>query len=141
MDGHQSAQERVSNPDLTFLRKLTLAVANQNRLEESLTASNLYEIAESAEVDIPGLRERDEAKGKRQIGSIMARLFKNGDSLTLDSFMVTRHDSATTRSDGGGTYTAKNYRFTREAGAAGAQAQNAHNTLHGQRFGTVFPNL
>jgi hypothetical protein len=113
MDGHQSAQERVSNPDLTFLRKLTLAVADQDRLDESLPASNLYEIAESTEVDIPGLREPDEKKGMRQIGSIMARLFKASDSLSLDAFRVTRRDIETQRSDGGRTYTAKTYRFTR----------------------------
>jgi hypothetical protein len=128
MDGHQSAQERVSNPDLTFLRKLTLAVTNQNRLEESLTASKLYEIAESADVDIPGLREPDQDKGKLQIGSIMARLFKASDSLSLDSFTVTRHDSEIERHDGGGTYPAKTYRFRREDESAGAQAQRTHNT-------------
>jgi hypothetical protein len=113
MDGHQAAQERVSNPDLTFLRKLALAVADQNRLCESLNASALYEIADSVDVDIPRLREPDEDKGKRLIGSIMARLFKTAKSLTLDGFTVTRHEAETERHDGGGTYTAKTYQFER----------------------------
>jgi hypothetical protein len=113
MDGHQAAQERVSNPDLTFLRKLALAVADQDRLRESLNASALYEISDSADVDIPRLREPDEDKGKRLIGSIMARLFKTANSLTLDGFTVTRHEAETERHDGGGTYTARTYQFER----------------------------
>ena len=102
-------------PSLTFLRKLALAVADQDRLRELLIASALYEIADSAGVDIPGLREPDEDKGKRMIGSIMARLFKAADSLTVDEFTVTRHENETERHDGGGTYTAKTYQFERAA--------------------------
>lgn len=111
MDGHQAAQERVSNPGLTFLRKLALAVAEQDRLSEELSASALYEIADSAEVDIPGLHEPDEGKGKRVIGTIMARLFKTTNSLTVDEFRVSRHEEEAERHDGGGTYTAKTYEF------------------------------
>ena len=113
MDDHQAAQERVSNPALTFLRKLALAVADQDRLGESLIASELYQVADSAEVDIPGLREPDEDKGKRVIGSIMARLFKAADSLSLDGYTVSRQEAETERDDGGGTYTAKTYLFQR----------------------------
>lgn len=111
MDGHRAAQERVSNPDLTFLRNLALAVANQDRHREFLNASALYEIAEVSDVEIPRLREHDEDKGKLLIGSIMARLFKTVKSLTLDGFTVTRHEAETERHDGGGTYLAKTYRF------------------------------
>lgn len=114
MDGHQAAQERVSNPALTFMRKLALAVAEQDRLGEPLIASALCEIADSAEVDIPGLREPDEDKGKLMIGSIMARLFKTANSLSVDGFSVTRHEAETERYDGG-TYTAKTYQFEKAA--------------------------
>ena len=88
MDGHEAAQERVSNSALTFLRKLALAVADQRRLGEKLNASQLYELAEAAGVDVPGLREPDEEHGKRQIGSIMARVFKTGDRVVVDAFEV-----------------------------------------------------
>lgn len=115
MDGHQAAQQRVSNPGLTFLRNLTLAVADQGKLGESLTASGLYEIAYDAEVQIPGLREPNEETGKRLIGSIMARLFQTSNSLSVDGFTVARLETETERNDGGGTYTAKNYQFERAA--------------------------
>ena len=116
IDGHGAAQERVSNPDLTFLRKLVLAVADQDRLEEPLIASALYEIADSTGVDIPGLREPDEDKGKRAIGKIMARVFKTTNSIGMDGFAVTRQETETERHDGGGTYPAKTYKFERVAG-------------------------
>jgi hypothetical protein len=112
MDGHQAAQERVSNPGLTFLRKLALAVAVENRLGENLIASVLYEIADAADIIVPGLKEPNEEHGKRQIGVVMARLFKVRESLELDNFRVTRHEVQTER-DGGGTYTAKTYVFGR----------------------------
>lgn len=116
MDGHQAAQERVSNADLTFLRKLALAVAEQGRLSEPLIASALYEIADDAQVKIPGLREPEEDKGKLLIGSIMARLFKTANnSISLEGFTVTRHEPETERRDGGGTYRAKVYQFERTA--------------------------
>jgi hypothetical protein len=113
MDGHQDAQERASNPDLTFLRNLALAVAAQGRLDDLLSASALCEIAESAEVKIPGVHEHDEENGKRMIGKIMGRLFKAGDTLTAEGFAVTRLEVETARRDGGGTYIAKNYWFER----------------------------
>ncbi len=84
-------------------------------LGESLIASELYEIANSADVDIPGLREPDEDKGKLLIGSIMGQLFKTGDCLTLDEFTVARDKTETERHFGGGTYIAKLYQFKRGA--------------------------
>jgi len=112
MDGHQAAQERVSNPALTFLRKLALAVADQDRLSETLTASVLYEIAEAGDVAVPGLKEPNEEHGKRQVGVVMARLFKTANQIELDGFRVTRHEVETPR-DGGRAYTAKTYHFER----------------------------
>jgi len=113
MDGHEAAQERVSDPALTFLRKLTLAVVDQGRAGEPLIASTLYEIADAAQVPVPGLREPDEDKGKRAIGMLMARLFKTTVTLELDGFRVTRRESEKFRGDGGGNYIAKEYLFTR----------------------------
>lgn len=114
MDGHQDAQERVSNPDLTFLRNLALLVAEQGRLGESLNASALYEIAESTDLNIPGLRKPGDDKGKLLIGSIMGRLFMKSNTLTVDAFTVTRYETEAARPEGG-TYPAKNYQFKKVA--------------------------
>jgi hypothetical protein len=115
MDGHQAAQERVTNPGLTFLRNLALLIVEQDRLGEPLIASALYEIADSAALEIPGLREPSEDKGKRLIGSIMARLFKSANTISVDEFTVTRDETETARHDGSGTYNAKHYKFEKVA--------------------------
>jgi hypothetical protein len=113
MDGHTDAQERVSNPDLTFLRNIALAGSDRGQLGESLNASTLYEIAITSEpvVAIPGLREPDEAKGKLVIGSIMARLFKSDDTVLVDAFNASRDEMEIDRDNGRGKWTVKTYKF------------------------------
>lgn len=117
MDGHQAAQERVSNPALTFVRKLALAVVDQNRTGDTLIASELYEIAEGAGVEVPGLREPDEAHGKRQVGIVLGRVFKDTTSIEIDGFTVTREEVEKQR-EGEGFYKAKTYVFRTTAQAA-----------------------
>jgi hypothetical protein len=114
MEGHEAAQVRVSSPDLGFLRNLALGAAHQERLGEPLNASALYEMCEAADVDVPRLREPDEDKGKRMIGTIMGRLFKDGDVVRVDGFTVTRAVTPTSRQYGG-MYDAKTYVFERES--------------------------
>ncbi len=130
MDGHQAAQERVSNPALTFLRKLALAVVSQERAGEALIASELYEVADAASIEIPGLKEPDEDKGKRVIGSLMARLFKDSQTVEIDGLVVERKEETKSRADGG-DYTAKTY-------TVGAIPHNAHNTHNAQEIPPPF---
>jgi hypothetical protein len=115
MEGHEGAQERVSNPGLTFVRKLCLALETDDSLETPLIASQLYEIAENAGIEIPGLRVPDEDKAKRVIGSIMAKVFSKSDPLELDGFKVIRKESFHDREDpaAGGRYSSKTYLFTK----------------------------
>jgi hypothetical protein len=112
MEGHEEAQVRVSNPDQTFLRQLAIAVGENNRTGEQLIASMLYEIAESAGVAVPGLREPEAEAGKRVIGSIMGRLFKSGDTVTIDEFTVKREEFDVP-TPGGGGFKSKRYEFTK----------------------------
>jgi hypothetical protein len=113
MDGHHAAQERVSNPDLTFHRNLALAVADCDALNKSLIASELYEISYCAGVDIPGLRVTDEGKGRLAIGTIMRRLFEDSMVVTVEGSNVTRWETGSERD--GGTYAAKPFIFERVA--------------------------
>lgn len=124
MDGHQQAQERVSNPALTFLRNIAIAVADQDKLGQRLIASQLYEVADTAEIAIPGLREPDEEKGKRQIGIVMSRLFKATETVEADAYQVQRHETEQSR-EGGGTYVAKTYIITRQEAVTRTGAQPA----------------
>jgi hypothetical protein len=91
MDGHQQAQERVSNPALVWLRKLVLAINETGELGRGLTATELFGLCESVDIAIPGLRPgADEDKGKKVIGTIMAKLFRDESVLEVDGFAVTR---------------------------------------------------
>lgn len=89
MDGHESAQERVSNPALSWLRAVALAVEAENRLGLPLIASELVEVCESHAVGIPG-DPADEDRAKRQVGKLCKQLFRDGDALDLDGFTITR---------------------------------------------------
>ena len=115
MEGHRGAQERVSNPGLTFVRKLCLALEAEDSLETPLIAGQLYEIAENAGIEVPGLRVPDEDKAKRVIGSIMAKVFSKSDTVALDGFKVVRKESFHDREDptAGGRYSSKTYLFTK----------------------------
>ena len=89
MDGHQAAQGRTSNPALSWLRAVALAVSGENRLGVALIASELAELSELHAIEIPG-EPVDEDKAKRQIGSLCKQLFRDGDAVDVDGFTVSR---------------------------------------------------
>ncbi len=118
MDGHVAAQERVSTPALTFLRRLALEAERTGNLDAPLMASQLFELAENADIEIPGLKEQDQRdadKGKKMIGIKLAPIFKSNLTVELDAFVVTRSESSRERDcdDGGGNYTVKTYTFAK----------------------------
>ena len=89
MDGHQAAQERTSNPALSWLRSVALAVSGEGRLGVALIASELVDVCGQHGVEIPG-KPADEERAKPQVGRLMKQLFRDGDGLTVDGFTVTR---------------------------------------------------
>jgi hypothetical protein len=116
MDGHQQAQERVSNPALVWLRSVVLAVNESGELDCPLTATDLFGLCDSADITVPGLRsDADEDKGKKVIGTIMAKLFKEHNPLEVDGFTVTREEKSLNRDDAndGGCYKSKTYTVTK----------------------------
>lgn len=89
MDGHQAAQERTSNPALSWLRAVALAVSGEGRLGAALIASELVDVCGQHGVEIPG-KPADEERAKPQVGRLMKQLFREGDGVTVDGFTVTR---------------------------------------------------
>jgi len=89
MDGHQAAQERVSNPALSWLRSVALAVEGEYRLGLPLIASELVEVCELHAVAIPG-DPKHRHQAKRQVGILAKQLFRDGDSLDVDGFTIKR---------------------------------------------------
>jgi hypothetical protein len=111
MDGHAGAQERVSNPGLTFVRKLCLAIEGEDKLDSALCATELYKIAEDTGVEVPGLRNPDEDKGAKRIGTIMGKLFKTNNEVEVEGFRLTRLEAWQERDDpsSGGAFKQKTY--------------------------------
>ena len=69
LDGHEAAQRRVSNPAITWLRLVALAVESAGRLGEDLTASAIAELCEEHELEILGSRPGadDQGSGRRLV--------------------------------------------------------------------------
>jgi len=116
MDGHQQAQERVSNPALVWLRNVVLAINDTGELDVGLTATDIYGLCESCDITVPGIRPgADEDKGKKVVGTIMAKLFRDQSTLEVDGFQVTREERYLSREDGseGGYFKSKTYTVTK----------------------------
>jgi hypothetical protein len=116
MEGHQQAQERVSNPALVWLRSVVLAIQETGELDAGLTATDIYGLCESCDISVPGLRPgADEDKGKKVIGTIMAKMFRDQSSLEVDGFVVVREERYLTRDDvcDGGSFKSKTYTVSR----------------------------
>ena len=83
-----------------------------------MLASRLFELAEDADIQVPGLREQDQHdadKAKKVIGIKLAPIFKNSPIIELDGFTVTKAESSRERDlDGdGGNYLVKTYTFAK----------------------------
>jgi VirE N-terminal domain len=89
MDGHEAAQERTSNPALSWLRAVALAVSGENRLGVELTATELVEICDLHAVEIPG-KPADEDRAKKQVGCLCKQLFRHGETVNVDGFQIAR---------------------------------------------------
>ena len=93
MDGHEGAQERVSNPALVWLRAVCLAVAHGGRLGDELSASMLWELCRDEGIDMPSARSTaDDVAGQRYVGQIMAKIYRNAESnaVEVDDYSVQR---------------------------------------------------
>jgi hypothetical protein len=91
MDGHQRAQERVSDPNLSWLRAVALEVDRKERLGDELTASDIVELCQGAAIALPNLRQGvDDMTASRAAGSIMRRVFGEENRLELEGYTVAR---------------------------------------------------
>ena len=92
MDGHSEAQERVSNPALSWLRLVVLAVAAEHRLGEVLSASAIAELCAEREIDLPGKQTDDDKARFQQVGTLMKRAFGNNSVLRIDGYKIERRE-------------------------------------------------
>lgn len=112
MDGHESAQQRVANPGLSWLRLVALAIESDGRLGAPVAASVLVETSSNHGLDIPGDPKSGDESHK-QVGRICARIFKDSEVVEIDGFTVTRTVEDIVRADGNGSMESKRYVFAK----------------------------
>jgi hypothetical protein len=120
MDGHVEAVKRISNPSLNFLRALCLAAEKDGRLGETWKATDFADLADKHLVAIPGYRAENEDDAKRRVGTQLGLCFKEGDSVEIDGFCVTRTVEKEKKPDGNGTRDAKAYRIAQTGAGVAA---------------------
>lgn len=126
LEGHKDAQERVSNPALTWLRQVCLAAEAASRLEEEMQAAAIAELCKNEDVDLPGLSSTaDDDQAHKHVGKLFGRCFeeKTGSAtVEIEGFQITRTESVKHDPIYRRPLTIKAYRIVRSA----APAQCAH---------------
>ena len=96
LDGHRETQTRMATPALTWLRDVALAVARSGKTGEWLRTYQILEVAEAADLEIPGVQpdtdlDDKDARSKvlRVIGKKMRGCFRD-DQLAIDDVMIQR---------------------------------------------------
>lgn len=112
MDGHQGAQERVSDPALSWLRSLALAADADGRLTQPFIASELVELCHLHDLAIPGLKDPDEDRERKAVGMLMRRIFKATEIVVVDGYFASRATKRQQRPEGG-PVELKTYRFSK----------------------------
>jgi len=121
MEGHLKAQERVSNPSLTFLRQVAVEVRKESKLDQVIAANVIVDLCQEAGLEIPGCKYGSAEQASRQVGLLLRRVFSETDSVEIDDFVVSRREFRQRRSDGGGDYTSKCYVFNQRETRTTAQ--------------------
>ena len=109
MEGHDEVKVRVSTPGLGFLREMALRIKSE---EETFTASELAERAQIEEVPIPGWEseKKDPTALNKHMGSLLAKCFKESDTITVEEISIQREERDIPR-EGGGSWKSKVYLF------------------------------
>jgi hypothetical protein len=114
MDGHTAAQERVSNPALDWLRAICLAVEDDRRLGQQLSATDLLYISQDHSISIPGLAEdAHEVKSKIHIGHMLSKIFGEYNIYEGDGFVIRKTEKPRYETSSGKDITIKNYEIKR----------------------------
>jgi hypothetical protein len=92
LDGHRNEQDRLSNPDLNWLREVCLCVERDNEIgSEGLTSAQIVELCETHAIQFPGVNHLVPAEQLlMMVGKMFKRLFRETDSLETGGFTVRR---------------------------------------------------
>lgn len=91
LDGHAAAKERCANPTLNWLRDVALAIVTEGKLDEPLFASQVAEICNEHDIDLPGIdRGATESDRNRRTGHLLKKSLGESEAVAVDDFSMTR---------------------------------------------------
>jgi hypothetical protein len=125
LDGHLEAKQRVSNPALSWLRNVAVAVEGENRMDTAFFAGELADLCGEHDIDLPGLRpDAAEADRNRRVGILLKKcLGDEKDTATVDGYTVTRTEGERYYPVEQQTKTVKTYTFSVARGENGPKKE------------------
>jgi hypothetical protein len=102
MEGHDAAKERAANSSLSFLRTVAITLNEQNRLNQSLSATDIADLCVEEDIEIPGLAPDKQTveEGRKQFGKVMGKLFRDSNEIAFDEFRLMKTEGRTTTAAG-----------------------------------------
>ncbi len=93
LEGHRAAQERLSSPNLSWLRDVALAVQRAGHIGEWLRVHSLLEILVDAGLEAASEEESEWLKATQALGRKLGRCFR-GDRVLIDAFRIERTEGS-----------------------------------------------
>jgi hypothetical protein len=91
LDGHQCEQQRIADLGLSWLREVAASVDKLERLGEGLRATDIIEVCEATDVQIPGCNEATPSDQiPMVIGKILKRIFSTADTVEVGGYRIKR---------------------------------------------------
>ena len=89
-EGAKEAVKRLSDDNMTFVRKISEIILREGNAGVEFSASTLMDLADNHNIFIP--RMRDRTQGPQTVGRIMAGAFghKDNQTMTLENIRITR---------------------------------------------------
>lgn len=91
LDGHVEEVLRVSDPALSWLRQVAIAVKKENHFDEGLSASEIIDICQARGVELPGIHVMiDPEQLSKYAGRLLNRVFRDSENVEIDRYKVRR---------------------------------------------------
>ena len=102
----------MSDPSLSWLRKIAIALARDDRLEEALSASEITTLCQATGIAVPNTGTIiNHEQLTLFVGRLLGHLFRKTDSRHVDQFVVRRLSNQAKRQTSDQTFTQHFYRF------------------------------
>jgi hypothetical protein len=116
LGGHVDEVLRVSDPALSWLRHVAIAVENDSRLGEGLSASDIVDICQAHSIDFPNkVSTIDLDQLAMLAGRLLGRVFNDLSVLTIDRYEIEREERTQTRPSDGAEFRKHYYSFKKRS--------------------------